>query len=81
MAGFGIEVGRDAPGAGVDHGDGLLPEPHTRRRELGVRQPHFVRLLLSEHHVELREPEHERVRAVDQRDLHLIVEFVGEPAG
>ena len=72
----GAAIGRDAPPVGVDRGDGLLQEPDVRRRDLSVGQAHRRRGLLPEHHVQLREAEHERVGAIDQGDLDLVAQLL-----
>src|SRR5262249_44078782 len=48
---------------------------------LRVRKAHLVHRAPAEHHIELREPEDERVGAVDERDVDVAAELVCEPAG
>jgi len=78
---MGAEVGHDVPGVGVDRGDGLLPEPHVGRCEVAVGQADGLERLSAEHHIELREAEHEGVRAIDQGDLDLVTQFLREAGG
>ena len=66
------------PRLGIDRGDRLLQEPHAGLRDVAVGQPHRVGRRAPEHHVELREPEDERVALVDQRHLDLVAERLRE---
>ncbi len=54
-------VGRDRSCLGIDLGDRLTHEAHARLGDLRIRQPHRLGARAPEHHVELGEPEHERV--------------------
>ena len=45
----------------IDRDDGLLPELHARLVDRSIRVPDLVGLAATEHDVELREPEHERI--------------------
>jgi hypothetical protein len=65
-------IGHDAPGFRVDRGDGLLAEPDVGHREVAVGKANGLRRPLAEHDVQLREAEHEGVRAIDQGDADLV---------
>jgi hypothetical protein len=74
-----VEIRHHLPPGGIDRGDGFLTEPDVRLREVAVVQPNGIGRLLAEHHVELREAEHERVGPIDQRDVDLIAELLRQP--
>ncbi len=63
----------------VDRPDRRLHESHPRLDELAVRVADGRGHRPPEHHVELREAEHEGVALVDERDLHRVAELGGQP--
>ena len=65
----------------MDLRDGFLPEPYVGRGDVVVAEADGRGRALAEHHVQLREAEHERIRAVDQRDLDLLADLLGQPSG
>ena len=67
-------VGRHAAGSGIDRGDRLPLEAHSRLGELRVREAHRVEGRPAEHHVELRIAEDEGVALVDDRHLGFIAQ-------
>jgi hypothetical protein len=71
-------IGRHAPRLGVDRGDRLTQHAHARLGDLRVAHRDGVRRRAPEHHVELREAEHEPVVLVDQRHLELITAGLGQ---
>jgi len=71
-------IGHDAPGFRVDRGDGLLAEPDVGHREVAVGKANGLRRPLAEHDVQLREAEHEGVRAIDQGDVDLVTQLARE---
>ena len=76
----GRRVRRHRPRLGIDRGDRLVQEPDPRLREART-EPHRVGLRASEHHVELRVAENERVGRVDQRHVGVVAELFGEDRG
>ena len=74
-----VEIRHHLPPGGIDRGDGFLTEPDVRPREVAVEQANGLGRPLAEHHIELRETEHERIGPVDQRDVDLIAELLREP--
>ena len=74
-------VGLDATGRRVDRVDLRLDEVHSRFDGITVRVPHGLGRRAPEHDVELGEPEHERVVAVDQRDVDVIAERFRQAGG
>ena len=74
-------VRRHRPRLRIDRRDRLAQEPNARLREARIGQSHGVGLDASEHHVELRVAEHERVGPVDQRDAGVVAELLGEDRG
>ena len=58
----------------VDRGDRLPQHAHARLRDVAVGQAHGVGRRAAEHHVELREAEHEAVVLVDQRHVDVVAE-------
>ena len=65
-------------GVWIDGDDRLLPELHVGLRNVAVVQPHVIERFASEHHVELREPEDERVVLVDEGHAYVVGELLGE---
>jgi hypothetical protein len=65
----------------VDRHDGLPSEPNADLVDVPVVASDRFGRTLAEHHVELGEPEHERVALVDERDLHVAAERGGQPRG
>ena len=63
---------------GIDRRDRLLEEAHARLHDVSVREPNGVGRRPPEHDVELRVAEDERVVLVDQRDLELVAEGLGQ---
>ena len=62
----------------INRHDGLLPKLHARLVDRPIRVPHLVGLASTEHHVELREPEHERIALVDERNMDLVGNGLGQ---
>jgi hypothetical protein len=77
----GSGVGHHPLLVGVDGDDGLLVELDAGDRQLPIGQPDFVEGPVPEHHVELRESEDERVGLVDQCDVNVGTEALGQPGG
>ena len=73
--------GLDSLRGGVDGQDVGLHEPDARAGEVPIEVPHLIWLLPSEKHVELREAEHEAVGSIDQHDVGVAAELIGESAG
>ena len=69
-------VGHHAPGGGIDGSHRGLQEPHARLDDVAVGMTDVGRHLPSEHHVELREAEDERVALVDEHDVDGVAEGV-----
>ena len=46
---------------------------------MSIGVPHFGGLAPTEHDVEFREPEHERIVLVDEGDVHLVGDRFGQP--
>ena len=61
---------------GIDRGDRLLQESHPRFDDVAVRETDRVERRPSEHHVELRVTEDERIALVDQSDVDVVAERV-----
>lgn len=77
----GRPAGHDAPGGGVERRDEFLPEDDPPLGEGAVREVDRLGRGPAEHHVELRVPEDEAVVLVDDRDLGLAAEPLGEARG
>jgi hypothetical protein len=75
----GVCVGDHPPGERVDAGHELLSELDASLVEVAVMQPHLVGRLPADHHLELGEPEDERVAAIEQRDADEVLCGFGEP--
>ena len=71
-------VGRHAARFWIDCRDRLLQKPHSRLRDLTVREPNSVERRAPEHHVQLRVAEHERVVLVDQGHVHPVAQRLGQ---
>jgi hypothetical protein len=67
-------VGLDAALQRIDGADRRLDELHTGLDDVAVGVEHGIGLLAPEHHVELREPEHEALCLVDEDDLDVVAE-------
>ncbi len=65
----GADIRLHPPGHRVDSDHRLLADLDTVLGDVEVRQPHVVGRLASEHYLELREAEEERVVAVEQHDV------------
>ena len=63
----------------VDRDHRLLPNSTFGLAMSPITESDLVRAAPPEHHVELREPEDEGVALVDQRDLNVVPELVGQP--
>ena len=63
----------------IDFANRALDELHTRLDDVRIRKPDGVGSRSPEHHVELREPEHERVALIDQNELDLVSELLRQP--
>ena len=74
-------IGRHTLGDRIDRLHRRLDELHARLDQITVRVPHFSRHGPPEHHIELREPEHERVAPIYQNDLDGTIELLGQPGG
>ena len=76
----GPGVGLDAPGRRIDRPDRRLHEPHPGLddvRDTGDATAAAGRA--PEHDIELREPEDETVALIDQDDIGVVTELVGQP--
>ena len=69
-------VGHHAPGGRIDGSHRGLQESHARFDDVAVGMAHVGRHLPSEHHVELREAEDERVALVDEHDVDGVAEGI-----
>ena len=74
-AGIGLDTFR----ARVDHADSRLHELHSRLDEVAVGVTDLFRTRPPEHHVEFREPEDKVLALVDQDDIDVGSELVGQP--
>ena len=72
-------VSDNAFAGGVNGGDGLLAELDARLGHVPVVQSYVIEATAPEHHVQLRETEDERVALVDESDLDVVTEILGEP--
>jgi hypothetical protein len=75
----GAGVGLHLAGRGVDRADRGLDELHAGLDHVRVRVVHGLGRGPAEHDVELGEPEHEAVGLVDEDDVGLLAELLGEP--
>ena len=80
------DVGLERPGVGlhplrggVDRGDRGLHEADPRLHDVGVAVVDVGRQPVPEHHVELREAEHEPVGLVDQHDVRIVAQRLRQP--
>lgn len=71
-------VGGDAPLCGIDCRYCLLEEAHARLDEVAIGQPDRFRGRPAEHHVEFRVSEGECVALVDQGDVGIVAERLGQ---
>ena len=65
-------IGDDVPGFRIDRGNRLLAELHSRHRHVPIQAADLRPGATAEQHVQLREPEDERIVSVEQRDIHLV---------
>ena len=72
-------LGLDSLGGRIDRGDVRLHEPHAGLHDVGVVMVHRGCCRAAEHHLELREPEDERLGPVDEHDVDVVAELVGQP--
>ncbi len=71
-------VGHHPPGERIDGLHRRLQEAHAGLEDRAVWVTHVWRHLPSEHHIQFREAEDERVALVDEQDIDCIAESLGE---
>ncbi len=74
-------VGFDPAAGRVDGTDRRLHEANPRLHQIAVGVQHGFGDRPAEHHVELREAEHEALALVDQHHLSRVAELVRQPGG
>ena len=74
-------LGLDALRGRIDRGDVRLHELHAGLDDVGVAVVHRWFSRAAEHHLELREAEDERLGTVDEHDVDVVAELVGQARG